>query len=63
MNKIHKSLLTITSLIGVITVAVSLMLPFMIELENTAQIVGSIWMMVAGFVIFYFSNKLLKQNF
>ena len=63
MEKFHKIALMITSLIGLITITVSLVIPFIIPNDiETAQLVGCIWMLITGFTIFYFSNKLLTNK-
>jgi hypothetical protein len=62
MSNLTKALLTITNIIGAITIVMALIIPFITPIDNTGQLVLGIWMMIAGFTLWYFSNKSLNQS-
>jgi len=62
MSNLTKALLTITNIIGAITIVMALIIPFITPANNTGQLVLGIWMLIAGFTLWYFSNKSLNQS-
>jgi hypothetical protein len=62
MNNLNKSVLIVINLIGAIAMIISLVVPFIVPVANTAALVLAIWMMITGFVLWYISIKFLEEK-
>ncbi len=62
MKTFNQAVLVIVNLIGAMTIIMGLIVPFIITADNTAALITGIWMLVTGFVIWYFSNKQLEKD-
>lgn len=61
MRNLNKVLLIVVNLIGAIAMIISLIVPFIVPIANTAALVLAVWMMITGFVLWYLSNKLISD--
>lgn len=62
MKTFNQAVLVIVNLIGAMTIIMGLIVPFIITADNTVALVTGVWMLLTGFVIWYFSNKILEKN-
>jgi len=62
MKTFNQAVLVIVNLIGAMTVIMGLIVPFIITADNTAALIAGVWMLITGFVIWYFSNKQLEKD-
>ena len=61
MRNLNKVLLIVVNLIGAIAMIISLIVPFIVPIANTAALVLAVWMMITGFVLWYLSSKLISD--
>jgi len=61
MRNLNKVLLILVNLIGAIAMIISLVVPFIVPIANTAALVLAVWMMITGFVLWYLSSKLISD--
>ena len=61
MRNLNKVLLIVVNLIGAIAMIISLIVPFIVPIANTAALVLAVWMLITGFVLWYLSSKLISD--
>jgi uncharacterized protein (DUF983 family) len=60
MSTLNKVILLIINILGAITIGIGLIMPFLTN--QPTSLILAVWMMIAGFLLWYYSTKLIEEN-